>query len=122
MESIHSEFSVRISLPPEHEDSIFNILDKVEHDLSKNCPHVFEVQTIDSLESSDFSSGFMPHTVILSGYLDTSDPVLYATTKQMLHMTLRKYSKKYNLNYTVSTSKISVNLKAQKKTETALNY
>lgn len=122
MKEVHSEFFVRLSLPSDRDDSIFQILDRVEKELTQICPDVFEVQTIDSLESSDFSSGFTPHTVTLNGYLASNNPVKFATTKQLLHMILRKYSKQYNLNYTVSTSKITINTKSVKKTEAVLNY
>ncbi len=104
----HSEFKVIFSLPdPTEAPHIFSLLQKADFEIRQKFPEIFDVVNLDSFESNDFEdSAYAPRSVTLYEYLESDDPGKYVTTKQLLHMILAKYKRKYGLRYNIWASKI----------------
>jgi hypothetical protein len=80
------------------------MLDDINEELNKKCPEVFDNSQINEISSEDIAEGFVPNEIQIDGQIEAEDAARYATTKQLLHMVMKRYERRYKVSYSISTS------------------
>jgi hypothetical protein len=97
-------FTITLKLGDQVSYSLFKMLSDINDELNARCPEIFEYSQIDEISSDDIADGFIPNELQIDGKIEAEDPAKYATTKQLLHMVMKRYESRYKIKYTISAS------------------
>lgn len=101
---IQSTFTITLKLGDQVSSSLFKMLSDINEELNAKCPEIFEYNQIDEISSDDLLDGFAPKEIRIEGRIESEEPAKYATTKQLLHMVMKRFERRYKVAYTISAS------------------